>query len=106
MNHCFTIVGHYSHLGDSSPTFSNSFIAAVASQWPDIYRDLHSESLILWVIITSCDYNGRQMNQLPLRILLVFVPLFYVFCEGAEPRHILDRRDDLHDKIQAAEVQC
>lgn len=48
--------------------------------------------------------HGRQMNQLPLRILLVFVPLFYVFCEGAEPRHILDRRDDLHDKIQ--EVQC
>lgn len=35
-----------------------------------------------------------------LMILLVCVPLFYVFVEGAEPRHILDRRDDLHNKIQ------
>ena len=33
------------------------------------------------------------------------MPLFYVFVEGAEPRHILDRRDDLHNKIQAGPGQ-
>ena len=29
------------------------------------------------------------------------VPLCYIFVEGVEPKHILDRRDDLHNKIEA-----
>lgn len=40
-----------------------------------------------------------------LRILLVVVPLFYICIEGAEPRHILDRRDDLLHKMEDGKME-
>ena len=46
---------------------------------------------------SSCFLDDLESTA---RVLLVVVPLFYIFVEGAEPRHILDRRDDLLKKME------